>query len=146
MVDYDRFVVDDGRHEPQIVIYEDASAAAGEAQHRALCSCGRLPPHRPGTPQQAWAAYAAHARRCLGPASQPASRVSLGMRVTLLFLGCMVLWGAGWTAAVSVANTLDLAGGADLAVRAAGLLVGFASAGLLMLAMRRFIAPMRADG
>ncbi|MET9394599.1 hypothetical protein ACGF7W_33080 [Streptomyces sp. NPDC048219] len=68
------------------------------------------------------------------------------MRVTLLFLGCMVLWGAGWTGAVSVANTLDLAGGADLAVRAAGLLVGLASAGLLMVAMRRFIAPMRADG
>ncbi|MFC7992091.1 hypothetical protein ACFUV2_22550 [Streptomyces pilosus] len=143
---YDRFVVDDGRHQPQIVIDEDASTAAGEAEHRALCSCGRLPPHRPGTPQQAWEAYAAHARRCLGPASQPASRVSLGMRVALLFLGCMVLWGAGWTGAVSVANTLDLAGGADLAVRAAGLLVGFASAGLLMVAMRRFIAPMRADG
>lgn len=142
MVDYDRFVVDDGRHEPQFVIDEDASAAAGEAQHRALCSCGRLPPHRPGTPQQAWAAYAAHARRCLGPAS----RVSLGMRVTLLFLGCMVLWGAGWTGAVSVANALDLAGGVGLAVRAAGLLVGFASAGLLMVALRRFIAPMRADG
>ncbi|GHG12727.1 hypothetical protein ACFFSH_29740 [Streptomyces filamentosus] len=54
--------------------------------------------------------------------------------------------GAGWTGAVSVPNTLDLAGGADLAVRAAGLLVGLASASLLMVAMRRFIVPMRADG
>lgn len=68
------------------------------------------------------------------------------MRDALLFLGCMVLWGAGWASAVSVANTLNLAGGAGLAVRAAGPLVGFASAGLLMVAMRWFIAPTRADG
>ncbi|MFJ6438772.1 hypothetical protein [Streptomyces sp. NPDC091416] len=140
----DRFIVDDGRHEPQIVIDEDASAAAGRAQHRARCSCGRMPAHRPGTPQQGWAAYAAHARHRLGPASRPGARVSLGVRVTQLFLGCMALWAVGYAGAVEAADVLNLAGVAELGMRAAGLLGGFASAGLLMVAMRGFIAPMRA--
>ncbi|GHD52418.1 hypothetical protein [Streptomyces galbus] len=38
----DRFAIDDGRHLLEVVIDEDASAAAGEAQYRADCSCGRM--------------------------------------------------------------------------------------------------------
>ncbi|ALV39324.1 hypothetical protein [Streptomyces sp. CdTB01] len=139
----DRFAIDDGRHLLEIVIDEDASAAAGEAQYRADCSCGRMP-HRPaGTRDQALATHIAHVNTRIGPSKGP-DWLPLGARLVLLFLGCMALWAGSFVGALELADAMHLTGSGAAGARVGGVLTGFVAAGCLMVAVRRYIAPTRA--
>ncbi|MDX2576721.1 hypothetical protein PV332_14705 [Streptomyces scabiei] len=139
----DRFAIDDGRHLLEIVIDEDASAAAGEAQYRADCSCGRMPHPPAGTRDQALATHIAHVNTRIGPSKGP-DWLPLGARLVLLFLGCMALWAGSFVGALELADAMHLTGSGAAGARVGGVLTGFAAAGCLMVAVRRYIAPTRA--
>ncbi|MGW7425819.1 hypothetical protein ACWGJB_38305 [Streptomyces sp. NPDC054813] len=139
----DRFAIDDGRHLPEIVIDEDASAVAGEARFRADCSCGRMPRPPAGTRDQALSAHIAHVNTRIGPSKGPAW-LPLEARLALLFLGCLALCAGFFVGSIELADAAHLTSSAAAGARAGGALAGFAAAGCLMVAVRRYIAPTRA--
>lgn len=138
----DRFAIDDGHHSPRLIPDEDASSAAGAARFRATCSCGRMPRHRPGIPEEALAAHRAHVDTRLGPSRGPAW-LPLEARLVLLLVGCLVLFASSLLGTTAVTRYLHATGAASLGIRAGGVLVGFLAAACLMVAVRRYIAPTR---
>ncbi|MEU2514716.1 hypothetical protein [Streptomyces syringium] len=138
----ERFAIDDGHHSPTLIIDEDASTVAGAARFRSSCSCGRMPHHPAGSRDQAVAAHLAHVSTRLGPSRGPAW-LPVEARLLLLFVGCLALSAAGLLGSMALVEKLHLAGSASLGIPASGILAGFAAAGCLMVAVRRFIAPTR---
>lgn len=138
-----RFAIDDGRHLPEIVIDEVASAVAGGARFRVGCSCGRIPQHPAGSRDQALATHIAHVNTRIGPSRGP-DWLPLEARLILLFLGCAALWAGAFIGAIAVADVIHLTGTGAAGARVGGVLTGFAAAGCLMVAVRHYIAPTRA--
>ncbi|MFI8287402.1 hypothetical protein ACIF84_30690 [Streptomyces albidoflavus] len=132
----ERFAVDDGHHLPQLVIDEDASAAAGTARFRAGCSCGTSAPHPAGTREQALAAHLAHVDAKLGPSKGP-KWLPVGARLVILMLAMLAIWMGCYITGEMLAD------GSKLIV-AGSILTGSALAFGLMVATRRYIAPTRA--
>ncbi|MER6109369.1 hypothetical protein [Streptomyces hirsutus] len=124
----DRFRIDDGRHLPALAIDEGSSFLHGRARYRATCSCGRMPPHPPGSREEAERAHARHAATRLGPER-------LGLRLAALALGMLVVWGTCYAAGRSLSDAKAVLGAFHL--------MGLALAFGLMVAARRFIAPTR---
>ncbi|WP_446045343.1 hypothetical protein [Streptomyces olivaceus] len=143
MLNLDRYIIDDGRHLPQIVIDEDASTAAGAARYRSGCACGRMLSLPPGTHENALNVYLAHIDAQTGPAKGP-EWLPVGVRVALLALVMVIAWGACFVAGQIVAHHQDLTGASAVAVRGGSDLAGLALAFGLMVAARRYIAPTRA--
>ncbi|MBZ2410844.1 hypothetical protein HX747_31020 [Streptomyces sp. L06] len=135
MINFDRFAIDDGRHLPKIIIDEDASTAAGAAQYRATCSCGRMPAALAVTGEGALAAHLAHAATKTEPAKGP-QWLPVGVRLALLVLAMLAIWVGCYIAGEMLAD------GSKVIVGAA-VLVGFALDFALMVATRRYIAPTR---
>ncbi|MET9776154.1 hypothetical protein ABZ023_18170 [Streptomyces sp. NPDC006367] len=123
-----RFLIDDGRHLPAFTIDEDNSFLHGQARYRAECSCGRMPPHLPGSREEAERAHARHATTRLGPER-------LGLRLVTLTAVMLATWGACYATGRFLSDSKT--------VLAASHLVGVALAFGLMVAARRFIAPTR---
>ncbi|MYZ38530.1 hypothetical protein GT002_26370 [Streptomyces sp. SID4917] len=136
----DRYIIDDGRHLPQIVIDEDASTAAGAARYRSGCSCGRMLSLPADTHEHALNVYLAHIDAQTGPAKGP-EWLPVGVRVVLLALVMVIAW---FVAGQIVAHHQDLTGASAVAVRGGSDLAGLALAFGLMVAVRRYIAPTRA--
>ncbi|WP_371793784.1 hypothetical protein OG285_38500 [Streptomyces sp. NBC_01471] len=143
MFNLDRFAIDGGRHFPQIVIDEDASTAAGTARFRAGCTCGRMPQHLVDAREQALAAHLAHATAKAGPSKGPKWLPS-GVRVVILVVAMLMVWGACYATGQIVAHGQDLTGATAKAVFGGSHLAGLALAFGLMVAVRRYIAPTRA--
>ncbi|MEV7417716.1 hypothetical protein [Streptomyces sp. NPDC089919] len=139
----DRFAIDDGRHLPQLVINEDASATAGTARYTASCSCGRMPGQTAGTRDQALAAHLAHVTTRTGPSKGP-HWLPVGARLLILAGAMALVWGLCFTAGQIITDTQDLTGAAAKAVLAGAHLTGLLLAFGLMVAVRRYIAPTRA--
>jgi hypothetical protein len=139
---FSRFAIDDGRHLPELVIDEHASNHAGATRYRAECSCGRMPSDPAATRDQALAAHIAHVNTRLGPSRGP-TWLPLEARLGLLFIACMALWAATFLGGHAAAEALDLGDTATAGARAGSVLAGFAAAGCLMVAARRYIAPTR---
>lgn len=136
MVNLDRFVIDDGRHLPQLVIDEDASTAAGSARFRAGCSCGRMASHPAGTREQALAAHLAHVKTKLGPSKGP-KWFPVGARLVVLMLAMLAIWTGCYITGEMLAD-------GSRVIVAGSILIGFALAFGLMVATRHYIAPTRA--
>ncbi|MFJ8752216.1 hypothetical protein ACIREO_23210 [Streptomyces sp. NPDC102441] len=143
MPNLDRFVIDDGRHLPQMTIDEDASTAAGAARFRATCSCGRMS-HRPaGTREQALGAHLAHVNTKAGPPRNP-TWLPFGARVVILAAAMLMLWGLCYATGQVVVHNQGLTGAAAMTLRGGSHLAGLVLAFGLMVAARRSIAPTRA--
>ncbi|WP_327359823.1 hypothetical protein [Streptomyces sp. NBC_01304] len=143
MLNLDRFVIDDGRHLPQLVIDEDASTAAGTARFRARCSCGRMASHPAGTREQALAAHLAHVNTKIGPSKGP-KWLPAGARVIILAVAMLIIWGACYATGQVVTHDQDLTGATAKTVLGGSHLAGLALAFGLMVAARRYIAATRA--
>ncbi|MGW5121897.1 hypothetical protein ACWEQ8_41745 [Streptomyces noursei] len=141
----DRYLIDDGRHLPDIVIDEDASATAASARYRvATCSCGgRMPDHTPGSQEQALAVHLAHVQTKIVPA-KGARWLPESARLVLLAAAMMVVWGACYAAGNVVVADQALTGAAAKAALGGAVILGFTLDFGLMVATRRYIAPTRA--
>ena len=137
----DRFVIDAGRHLPQLVIAEDASTTAGTAHFQARCSCGRMPHHPAGTREQALAAHITHVNAKIGPSKGP-EWLPVSVRVVILMAAMLIIWGACYATDRIVAQ--DLTGATAKTVLGSSHLVGLALAFGLMVAARRYIGPTHA--
>ncbi|MCX5115483.1 hypothetical protein OOK13_45130 [Streptomyces sp. NBC_00378] len=131
------YLIDDGRHLPQVVIDEDASTAAGTARYRATCSCGQMPHHPASTRDQALHAHAAHASTRLGPSR------GLGVRVTILVTAMLTTWGACYATGQIITHTQALTSTAAATVLGCSHMAGLGLAFGLMVAARRYIVPTR---
>ncbi|MGW5679197.1 hypothetical protein ACWEV4_29655 [Streptomyces sp. NPDC003860] len=96
--------------------------------------------HQPGTRAQALVAHTAHAAAKAGPTRGP-SRVGLGLRVTVLVMAMLMIWGTCYLAGRAIAQ--DFTDAAAQASLAASHLTGLALAFGLMVAVRHYIAPTR---
>jgi hypothetical protein len=129
----DRFTIDDGRHLPEIIINEDASAKVGKAVFRAGCSCGQME-EVVGTREQAMLAHVGHAGSKLGPEKGP-EWLPVGIRLALLMVTMLAVWGGCYM----VGQTQD-----STAVQAGAHLVGMLLAFSTMVAARKYIAQTKA--
>ncbi|AWN32620.1 hypothetical protein [Streptomyces sp. NEAU-S7GS2] len=139
----DRFTIDDGRHLPDLVIDEDASTAAGEAQFRAACSCGRMPSLPAGSRDQALAVHIEHVKTKSSAPKGP-GWLPEGARVIILAVAMLAVWVACYAAGEVITHETALTGIAAKAVVLASVMTGFILAFSLMVATRRYIAPTRA--
>ncbi|WP_433860311.1 hypothetical protein [Streptomyces kronopolitis] len=138
----DRFAIDDGRHLPELVIDEDASTAAGAAQFRASCSCGRMPSLPAGSRDQALAVHLAHVKTKTSAPKGP-QWLPEGARVIILAVAMLAVWGACYAAGEVITHETALTGTPAKAVVLGSVMTGFSLAFGLMVATRHYIAPTR---
>ncbi|WP_328638400.1 hypothetical protein [Streptomyces canus] len=139
----ERFKIDDGRHLPDLLVDEDASAAAGIVLRRAVCSCGWKQDAPVGTREEAFARYLDHARTRLGPTRGP-DWLPVGVRIALLLVAMVAFAMGCYVGGLAVISRLDLTGPGDAIARVTAVGLAFSAAFTLMVAARHYIAPTRA--
>lgn len=141
---FSRFAMDDGRHwPPEIVIDEDASTAVGRARYRATCICGTVS-EAADSLEEARLQHIAHINTRLGPSRGPAW-LPLEARIVLLMSAMLMICLACYASGELITHSYTLTGTFGGVIQAGSVIVGFALAFGLMVAVRRFIGPTR-DG